>query len=94
MTELFKDASRSYNPCFPPTSLTKLLACHYSGLVSKREKVQFLTKTCLFYLRLLLRVLRELVMLDDFSLILSGPVAHPDPSKVACALTQKRGKKN
>lgn len=41
------------------------------------------------YLRLLLRVLRELVVLDDLGLVLGGPVAHPDPSKVLCTLTMK-----
>lgn len=43
----------------------------------------------LFYLRLVLRVLRELVMLNDFSFILSRAIAHPDPSEVLCALTEE-----
>lgn len=30
-------------------------------------------------------------MLDDFCLVLSGPIGHPDPSKVLCALKQKTG---
>lgn len=67
---------------FPPP-FTKLLDCRYSGFVSK-----LLTKTCLIYLRLVVILLRELVVLDDFSLILGGPVAHPDPCKVFCTLTQ------
>lgn len=43
------------------------------------------------YLSFLFRVLGELVVLDDFSLVLSGPITHPDPSKVLCALKQKMG---
>lgn len=45
----------------------------------------------LSYLSFLFRVLRELVVLNDLSLVLSGPIAHPDPSKVLCALKPKMG---
>lgn len=44
------------------------------------------TVGCLSYLRLFLRVLRELIVLDDLSLVLRGPVAHPDPAEVLRAL--------
>jgi hypothetical protein len=36
-----------------------------------------------------LRVLGELVMLDDLSLVLRGAVSHPDPSKVLGALEEQ-----
>lgn len=51
-------------------------------------------RTCIVYLRFFLRVLRELVMLDDFSLILSGTVFYPDPSKVLCTLSHKMHRNN
>lgn len=38
------------------------------------------------HLGFFLRVLRELVVLDDLSLVLSGAVAHPDPAKVLRSL--------
>lgn len=39
-------------------------------------------------------MLRELVVLDDLSLVVGGPVAHPDPSEVIRTLTQKTGREN
>lgn len=44
-----------------------------------------------YYLIPLLRVLGEMVMVHDASLVLRGPIAHPDSSELLCALLSESG---